>query len=144
MKKIETKIKLQLSACDVNPGPPVGPALGVKGVNIIKFCNEFNAKTKNMSNLKKGTLVPVIITIYKDKSFNFIIKSPPASVLIKILLNMDKGSGNPNKEKVGKITMAQLAIIAEKKNNDLIVNSKEAAINTLKGTAKSMGLIING
>lgn len=140
---MKTKVKLQIKAQEANPSPPIGPALGSKGVNIMNFCNKFNELTKNMPDIKKGTLVSVIINIYPDKSFDFIIKSPPASILIKNLLNITKGSNNPNKNKIGKITYNQLDSIAKQKTNDLIVNSNDAAIKTLIGTAKSMGIEID-
>jgi len=143
-KKIETKIKLQVKACEANPSPPIGPALGSKGLNIMKFCNEFNMRTKEIKNLEKGTKVPVIINVYADKSFDFIIKSPPTSILIKNVLKLEKGSNYPNKNKVGTLTKSDLEKIIEQKKDDLIVNSYEAAINTLKGTAKTMGIDTNG
>jgi len=144
MKKAEFKIKLQIKACEANPSPPIGPALGAKGINIMAFCKEFNMRTKDITGLEKGTIVPVIINVYNDKTFDFIIKSPPASTLIKNALNIKKGSSYPNKTKIGTITKEQLISIIRKKNNDLITNSEEAAINTLKGTAKSMGLNVDG
>ena len=144
MKKIETKIKLQIKAGEANPSPPIGPALGARGINIMKFCNEFNSETKKINDLEKGTLVPVIINIYQDKTFNFIIKSPPSSTLIKNILNIKKGSGYPNKNKIGTITKEQLLTIMNKKKNDLIINSEKAGLKTLIGTAKSMGLNIDG
>lgn len=144
MKKTEINVKLQIKAGEANPSPPIGPALGARGINIMKFCNEFNEKTKNMTEIKKGTLLPTVISIYKDKSFKFIIKSPPASVLIKNILNLEKGSNSPNKNKVGNITKEQLITILNQKKNDLIVNSEKAALNTLMGTAKSMGINTNG
>ncbi len=140
MKKITTKIKIQIKACEANPSPPIGPTLGAKGVNIIKFCNEFNLKTKNTPGLTKGILVPVIIDVYQDKTFNFKIKSPPTSTLIKNVLNIKKGSDCPNKKKIGTITKKQLEMVIKQKYNDLITNSHQATLNTLLGTAKSMGL----
>ena len=140
MKKVNTSIKSQIKAGEANPSPPIGPALGAKGINIMKFCNEFNDKTKNLDNVKKGTPIPTIINIYKDKSFDFIIKSPPASFLIKEILNIEKGSDCPNKNKLCMIKKSQLLEISKKKIKDLIVNSEQAAINTLTGTAKSMGI----
>jgi large subunit ribosomal protein L11 len=139
---MKTTIKLQIKSQEANPSPPIGPALGSKGVNIMNFCNKFNEETKKMTEIKKGTPVSVIINIYQDKSFDFIIKSPPASMLIKNLINIEKGSNCPNKTKVGKIKLEQLNIIAKQKANDLIVNSNDAAIKTLIGTAKSMGIEI--
>ena len=130
---------MQIKACEANPSPPIGPALGSKGINIMKFCTEFNEYTKNLSDLSKGTLVTTIINIYSDKSFDFKIKSPITSILIKNILNINKGSSFPNKNKVGKITYQQLKIIAEKKK-DLFINSENAAISTIIGTVKSMGI----
>lgn len=144
IKKIETKIKLQVKACEANPSPPIGPALGARGLNIMKFCNEFNLRTKEIKTLEKGIKVPVIITVYTDKSFDFIIKSPPTSILIKNILKLDKGSNYPNKTKVGTLTKEDLDKIIEQKKDDLIVNSYSAAINTLKGTAKNMGIDTSG
>lgn len=142
MKKADIIIKLQIKSGEANPSPPIGPALGSKGVNIIKFCNEFNEKTKNNKEFKKGTVLPTIINIYKDKSFDFIIKSPPTSVLIKNILNLEKGSSYPNKKKISLIKKEQIMDIINKKKNDLITNSDKAAINTVSGTAKSMGIDI--
>lgn len=142
MKKIIAKIKLQIKAQEANPSPPIGPALGSKGVNIMKFCTEFNEVTKKNA-LDKGTLVTAVINVYSDKSFDFIIKSPVTSVLIKKILDIDKGSSFPNKNKVGKISYDQVKIIAEKKN-DLFINSQKSAINTIIGTIKSMGIEIEG
>jgi len=144
VSNIEVSVKLQIRAGEANPSPPIGPALGARGINIIKFCNEFNEKTNNLSDIKKGTILPTIINIYKDKSFDFIIKSPPASTLIKNILNIEKGSDCPNKNKIGTITEEQLLSIVKQKNNDLIVNSEQAALNTLVGTALSMGVEIKG
>lgn len=142
-KKIETKIKLQVKACEANPSPPIGPALGARGLNIMKFCNEFNLRTKEIKNLEKGIKVPVIITVYTDKSFDFIIKSPPTSILIKTILKLEKGSSYPNKNKVGTLTKENIENIINQKKDDLIVNSHNAAIKTLKGTAKNMGIDIS-
>lgn len=139
---MKTTIKLQIKAQEANPSPPIGPALGSKGVNIMNFCNKFNEITKNMPDIKKGTIVSVVINIHQDKSFDFIVKSPPVSNLIKNILNIEKGSKNPNKIKIGKIKLEQLEIISNQKSNDLIVNSKDAAIKTIIGTAKSMGIEI--
>ncbi|HIH2763012.1 MAG TPA: 50S ribosomal protein L11 [Candidatus Azoamicus sp.] len=139
---MKTTVKLQIKAQEANPSPPIGPALGSKGVNIMNFCNKFNDATKNMPEIKKGTLVSVIIHIYPDKSFDFIIKSTPTSNIIKDILNIGKGSKNPNKTKISKITREQLEIIVKQKSNDLIVNSNDAAIKTISGTAKSMGIEI--
>lgn len=135
-------VKLQIKAQEANPSPPIGPALGSKGINIMNFCNKFNDATKNMSELKKGTLVSVIIHIHPDKSFDFIIKSTPTSNIIKNILNIEKGSQSPNKIKLCKIKKEQLELIAKQKINDLIVNSNDAAMKTILGTAKSMGIEI--
>lgn len=143
MKNIIAIIKLQLKTGEANPSPPVGPALGSKGVNIPKFCNEFNIESTKIKTLEKGTIVPVIITIYIDKSFTFIIKSPPVSVLLKKAANITKGSKFPNKTKVATLTIAQIENIAKTKENDLIVNSKESAIKSIIGTAKNMGIEVN-
>ena len=129
-------IKLQIAAGQANPAPPVGPALGQHGVNIMDFCNAFNEKTKEL----QGMLTPVIITVYKDRSFTFETKSPPASTLIMKELKMKKGSQEPNKDKVGKITMSQCKKIAEIKMKDLNANDIDAAVNIVKGSARSMGM----
>ncbi len=139
---MKTTIKLQIKSQEANPSPPIGPALGSKGVNIMSFCNKFNELTKNMPEIKKGMTVSVIIDIYPDKSFDFIVKSPPASTLIKSIININKGSNCPNKTTVGKIKLEQLQLIANQKSKDLIVNTNAAAIKTLIGTAKSMGIEI--
>jgi len=139
-KKVSTIIKLQIKSCEANPAPPVGPALGQHGVNIMEFCKSFNEKTKSLKNIKKGTLIPVIIHVYQDKSFSFIIKSPPASVMIKNLMNLDKGSSSPNSHKVGRITLDQLKKIFEDKKKDLTASDITAGIKTIAGTAKSMGI----
>lgn len=144
MKKAEIIVKLQIKSGEANPSPPIGPALGSKGINIIKFCTEFNEKTKNMPNFKKGTILPTIVYIFKDKSFLFTIKSPPTSVLIKNILNIEKGSNYPNKLKIKEIKKEQLLIIIKEKGEELIVKSEKAALNTIAGTAKSMGINING
>ncbi len=135
-KKITGYIKLQIPAGKANPSPPVGPALGQHGVNIIEFCKAFNAKTQ----ADEGTITPVVITVYADRSFTFITKTPPASVLIKKALGLDKGSSVPNKNKVGKLTKEQVAEIAKKKMPDLNAASLEAAMKTIDGTARSMGI----
>ncbi len=137
-KKIEGYIKLQIPAGQANPSPPVGPALGQKGVNIMEFCKQFNAKTAD----KAGLIIPVVITVYKDKSFTFITKTPPAAVLIKKSINLEKGSGEPNKVKVGKITTEQLKEIAETKMPDLNANDIDNAIRIIAGTARSMGVVV--
>ncbi len=136
IKPIETKIKLQVPAGEANPAPPVGPTLGQHGLNIMEFCNQFNEQTKD----KKGTVLPVEITVYKDRSFDFIIKTPPVAELIKKSLNLEKGSGVPNREKVGKLTKEQVAEIAKQKIPDLKVKNLEAAERTVEGTARSMGV----
>ena len=129
-------IKLQIPGGDAKPAPPVGPALGQLGVPIMPFCKEFNAKTQNMA----GTIVPVVITVYSDKSFSFITKSPPAAVLLKKAAGIASGSGEPNKTKVGKVTKAQLLEIVEAKKEDLNARDPEMAANMIAGTARSMGL----
>ncbi|HEB29512.1 MAG TPA: 50S ribosomal protein L11 [Spirochaetes bacterium] len=135
-KKLDSTIKLQISAGEANPAPPVGPALGQHGVNIMEFCKAFNSKTDS----QKGTIIPVIISVYEDKSFTFVTKTPPAAVLIKKALNIEKGSGEPNKIKVGVITDAQLEEIAKIKMPDLNANDIEAAKKIIAGTAKNMGV----
>ena len=135
-KRVQSTIRLQIAAGEANPAPPVGPALGQHGVNIMEFCKAFNAKTEK----DKGTIIPVIITVYEDKSFTFITKTPPAAVLIKKALGLDKGSGEPNKNKVGAITDAQLEEIATIKKPDLNANDIEAAKKIIEGTARSMGV----
>ena len=137
-KKIEGYIKLQIPAGKATPAPPVGPALGQHGVNIPDFTKQFNAKTQNMGD----TIVPVVITVYADRSFSFITKTPPAAVLIKKAMNINSGSGQPNRTKVGTITKEQLREIAETKMPDLNAGSVEAAMSIIAGTAKSMGVII--
>ena len=137
-KTLKAKIKLQIPAGKANPAPPVGSALGQHGVAIQDFCTQFNEKTKD----KMGDIIPVIINVYDDRSFDFVTKTPPAAELIKKELKMDKGSGTPNKTKVGKITQAQLAKIAEIKMPDLNANDIEAAKKIVAGTAKSMGLTV--
>lgn len=135
-KKIEGYIKLQIAAGKATPAPPVGPALGQHGVNIVDFTKQFNAKTADMGD----TIVPTVITVYADRSFSFITKTPPAAVLIKKACKLDKGSGEPNKKKVAKITKAQLQEIAETKMKDLNAASVETAISMIAGTARSMGV----
>ena len=137
-KKVVGEIRLQLPAGAANPAPPVGPALGAKGVNIMAFCKEFNAKTKDQN----GMILPVVITVFTDKSFTFILKSPPASVLLKKAANIASGSGKPNQDKVGKVTKAQIREIAEKKLPDLNCHTVEAAMRQVEGTAKNMGLTV--
>ncbi|RQD71503.1 MAG: 50S ribosomal protein L11 [Tindallia sp. MSAO_Bac2] len=135
-KKVVGQIKLQIPAGKATPAPPVGPALGQHGVNIMGFCKEFNAKTAEQA----GLIIPVIITVYADRSFTFITKTPPAAILIKKAVGLDKASGEPNKNKVGKIKKAQLKEIAEMKMPDLNAASVENAMNMIAGTARSMGI----
>jgi large subunit ribosomal protein L11 len=137
-KKVTGMIKLQLQAGKATPAPPVGPALGQHGVNIMGFCKEFNAKTANQA----GLIIPVVITVYQDRSFSFILKTPPAAVLIKKELGLESGSGVPNKTKVGKLTQDQLRKIAETKMPDLNAASVESAMRMIAGTARSMGVTI--
>ena len=136
MKEITAFIKLQIPAGQANPAPPVGPALGQHGVNIMDFCKQFNAKTQKQA----GEVTPVVITVYKDRSFSFELKTPPASYLIKQACKIQKGSGVPNREKVGVITRQQVAEIAKKKMADLNCYDEEAAIKIIAGTARSMGV----
>ncbi|NVK22500.1 MAG: 50S ribosomal protein L11 [Kangiellaceae bacterium] len=140
-KKVEAYIKLQVAAGMANPSPPVGPALGQHGVNIMEFCKAFNAET---DKLEKGLPTPVVITVYNDRSFTFVTKTPPAAVLIKKALNLKSGSGEPNKKKVGKITRAQLEEIANMKEPDLTAADMDAAVRTIAGTARSMGVDVEG
>lgn len=137
-KKIKTIIKLQCAAGKANPAPPVGPALGQHGLNIMDFCTKFNAATKQMGD----TTIPAEITVYEDRTFTFILKKPPVSVMIKKAINLEKGSGVPNREKVGKITKAQIRKIAEDKMSDLDARSIENAMKTVEGTARSMGVTV--
>jgi len=139
-KKITGYIKLQIPAGKANPSPPVGPALGQKGVNIMEFCKQFNAKTSD----KDGLIIPVVITVFADKSFTFITKTPPAAVLLKKNLNLSRGSNEPNKIKVAKVTKAQLQEIAETKMADLNANDIDHAISMIAGTARSMGITVEG
>lgn len=139
-KEILTVIKLQVSAGKANPAPPVGTALGPHGLNIQDFCSQFNNETKEMGD----TIVPVEITVYEDRSFTFIMKSPPAAVLIKKAIKLEKGSGVPHKEKVGIITRAQLEEIAKTKMEDLNANDLDAAVKIIAGTARSMGVEVKG
>ena len=139
-KKVIGFIKLHVPGGQANPAPPVGPALGQHGVNIMEFCKQFNAKTSD----KQGLTIPVEITVYADRSFTFITKTPPAPVLIKRAINLQKGSGVPNREKVGTITRAQLAEIAEMKMQDLNANDIDAAVEMIAGTARSMGVVVEG
>jgi large subunit ribosomal protein L11 len=137
-KKIDGVIKLQIPAGQANPAPPVGPALGQKGVNIMDFCKQFNAKTQD----QMGLIIPVVITVYADRSFMFITKTPPAAVLLKRAANIQSGSGEPNKKKVATLTTAQAREIAELKMPDLNAASVESATEMIKGTARSMGIVI--
>lgn len=139
-KKIDAYIKLQVKAGEANPAPPVGPALGQRGINIMEFCKAFNAQTQKLPNVKKGTPLPVVITVYNDKSFTFIIKTPPASVLLREAAGIAKGSGTPNTNKVGKVTRAQLEAIAKQKEPDLTAADLDAAVRTIAGSARSMGI----
>ena len=139
-RKVLTMIKLQIPAGAANPAPPVGPALGQHGVNIMEFCKAFNAQTQ----ADAGTIIPVEITVYEDRSFTFITKTPPAAVLIKQAINIEKGSGEPNREKVGRISSAQVRQIAERKMPDLNANDLDAASRIIAGTARSMGVDVDG
>ena len=140
-KKIDSYIKLQIPAGKANPSPPVGPALGQHGVNIMEFCKAFNANTQDM---EAGMPVPVVITVYSDRSFTFISKTPPAAVLLLKAAGLKKGSGEPNTKKVGKVTRAQLEEIAEQKMSDLNANDLDAAVRIIAGSARSMGLEVEG
>jgi large subunit ribosomal protein L11 len=135
-KKIQGYIRLQLPAGAANPAPPVGPALGAQGVNIMAFCKDFNARTKDQN----GMILPVVITVFTDKSFTFILKSPPASVLLKKAANIASGSAKPNQDKVGKVTRKQLLEIYRLKQKDLNANSDDAGIRIIAGTARNMGI----
>ena len=140
-KKIQAYIKLQVKAQEANPSPPVGPALGQHGVNIMEFCKAFNAQTQSV---EKGLPVPVVITVYTDRSFTFIMKTPPASILLKKAAGIQSGSGRPNTEKVGTVTRAQLEEIAKTKEPDLTAADLDAAVRTIAGSARSMGLNVEG
>jgi len=140
-KKIQAYIKLQVKAQEANPSPPVGPALGQHGVNIMEFCKAFNAQTQSM---EKGLPIPVVITVYSDRSFTFIMKTPPASILLKKAAGVKSGSGRPNTEKVGNVTRAQLEEIAKMKEPDLTAADMDAAVRTIAGSARSMGLDVEG
>ena len=140
-KKIEAYIKLQVKAGEANPSPPVGPALGQHGVNIMEFCKAFNAQTQNM---EKGLPTPVVITVYSDRSFTFITKTPPAAVLLRKAAGIPKGSGTPNTEKVGTVNREQLEEIARAKDPDLTAADMDAAVRTIAGSARSMGLNVEG
>ena len=138
MKKIVGYIKLQIPAGQANPAPPIGPALGQKGVNIMEFCKQFNAKTQE----KQGLIIPVVITVFSDKSFTFITKTPPAAILLARAAKVEKGSGEPNRNKVGKVTKQQVREIAEMKMPDLNAQDIDAAMSMVAGTARSMGITI--
>ena len=138
LKKITGYVKLQIEAGKATPAPPVGPALGQAQVNIMEFCKQFNARTQNKE--MAGLIIPVVITVYADRTFSFITKTPPASILLKKAANLAKGSGTPNKDKVGKVTEKQVLEIAKQKMPDLNAASVEAAVKSIKGTARSMGI----
>jgi len=140
-KKVNGYVKLQVPAGQANPSPPIGPALGQQGVNIMEFCKQFNAATQK---LEKGLPIPVVITVYADRSFTFIMKTPPAAVLIRKAIGIEKGSGTPNTAKVGKITRAQLEEIAKTKTPDLTAADLDAAVRTIAGSARSMGVDVEG
>ena len=140
-KKVQAYVKLQIPAAKANPSPPVGPALGQQGVNIMEFCKQFNAATQKM---EPGMPIPVIITVYSDRSFTFITKTPPATVLIKKAIGLESGSATPNTKKVGKISRKQLEEIAKIKWPDINAGSMEAAIKTIAGSARSMGVDVEG
>jgi large subunit ribosomal protein L11 len=140
-KKVTGYIKLQIPAGQANPSPPVGPALGQQGVNIMEFCKAFNAQTQS---IEKGLPTPVVITVYSDRSFTFILKTPPASVLIRKAIGIEKGSGAPNTNKVGRITRQQIEDVAKIKQPDLTAADLEAAVRTIAGSARSMGVDVEG
>jgi len=140
-KKVNGYVKLQVPAGQANPSPPIGPALGQQGVNIMEFCKQFNAQTQQ---LEKGLPIPVVITVYSDRSFTFIMKTPPASVLIRKALGLEKGSGTPNTSKVGRISRQQLEEIAKTKTPDLTAADLDAAVRTIAGSARSMGVDVEG
>ncbi|MBT4993387.1 MAG: 50S ribosomal protein L11 [Candidatus Marinimicrobia bacterium] len=140
-KKIKAYIKLQVKAGEANPSPPVGPALGQHGVNIMEFCKAFNAKTQK---IEKGMPIPVVISVFEDRSFTFITKTPPAAVLLRKAAGLEKGSGTPNSEKVGNVTRAQVKEIAEMKKPDLNSHDVEMAMRIIEGTARSMGITVSG
>ncbi len=139
-KKVKTMIKLQCPGGQANPAPPVGPALGQHGIPIMEFCQKFNAETKD----RQGLILPVVISLYEDRTFSFIIKSPPASVLLKKAAGIAKASGNPKAEKVGKVTIAQVREIAKEKMEDLNAADMDAAVKIIKGSARSMGIEVEG
>jgi large subunit ribosomal protein L11 len=137
-KKVTAQVKLQIEAGKATPAPPVGPALGQAQVNIMEFCKQFNSRTQNKE--MAGLIIPVVITVYADRTFSFITKTPPAAILLKKAANLAKGSGTPNKDKVGKVSEAQVLEIAKQKMPDLNAASVEAAVRSIKGTARSMGI----
>jgi large subunit ribosomal protein L11 len=140
-KKVQGYVKLQVPAGSANPSPPIGPALGQQGVNIMEFCKQFNAQTQKT---EKGLPIPVVITVYSDRSFTFVMKTPPAAVLIRKAIGIEKGSGTPNTAKVGKISRAQLEEIAKMKQPDLTAADLDAAVRTIAGSARSMGVDVEG
>ena len=140
-KKVDKYVKLQVPAGKANPSPPIGPALGQAGVNIMEFCKAFNAQTQKM---EAGLVLPVVVTVYNDRSFTFVIKTPPASILLKKSLGLEKGSGTPNTKKVGKVTRQQLEDIAKAKMPDLTAADLDSAVRTIAGSARSMGLDVEG
>lgn len=139
-KKVITQIKLQIPAGKANPSPPVGPALGQHGVNIMEFCKQFNAQTQK----GEGMIIPVVITVYMDRTFSFITKTPPASILLLKAAGIEKGSGTPNKNKAGKVTRQQVTDIAKLKMPDLTASNIDAAVKTIEGTARNMGIVVEG
>ena len=139
-KKVVAEVKLQIPAGAANPSPPVGPALGQRGVNIMEFCKQFNAQTQ----AQQGLIIPVVITVYADRSFTFVLKTPPASILLKRAAKIEKGSGIPHKNKVGSVTKQQIREIAQLKTPDLTAGTLEAAMRTVEGTARSMGITVEG
>jgi large subunit ribosomal protein L11 len=140
-KKVDKYVKLQVPAGKANPSPPIGPALGQAGVNIMEFCKAFNAQTQK---LEAGLIMPVVVTVYSDRSFTFVIKTPPAAILLKKALGLEKGSGTPNTKKVGKVSRQQLEEIAKAKMPDLTAAGLDAAVRTIAGSARSMGLDVEG
>ncbi len=140
MPTLVKKIKLQVKAGQANPAPPVGPVLSQAGVNIQEFCSQFNEKTRPMM----GTVIPVVISTFDDKTFTFELREPPTAILIREQIKIEKGSGEPNKNKVGKITRAQLEVVAKRKMNELNANDLEAAVKIVAGTARSMGVVVEG
>jgi large subunit ribosomal protein L11 len=141
-KKIQAYVKLQVPAGKANPSPPIGPALGQQGVNIMEFCKQFNARTSQKE--LEGLIIPVVITVFSDRSFTFITKTPPAAILLKRAAGIAKGSGAPNKDKVGKVTLKQVEDIAKQKMPDLNAASVDSAIKSIRGTARSMGIEVVG